>query len=92
MFCLFVCLLINTSLGYGNAIIGAIVIFFIIGVGTYYLIKGSAENFFVAGRSLPLVVLTMTLAAQSIDSNALLGNVDLSYKYSFWDGTFVIDC
>ena len=28
----------------------------------------------------------MTLAAQSVDSNSLLGNVDLSYKYSFWDG------
>ena len=79
------------SIGYGNAIIGAIVIFFIIGVGTYYLIKGSAENFFVAGRSLPLFVLTMTLAAQAIDSNVLLGNVDLSYKYSFWDGTYTCD-
>lgn len=27
-----------------------------------------------------------TLAAQSLDSNALLGNVDLSYKFHFWDG------
>ena len=59
---------------------------FIIGAYTYFLIHGSAENFFVAGRSLPFFVVAMSLAAQSIDSNALLGNVDLSYKFSFWDG------
>jgi Na+/proline symporter len=73
-------------IGYAIAVVTAILIFFIIGASTYYLVKGSAENFFVAGRSLPLVVVAMTLAAQSIDSNSLLGNVDNSYKYSFWDG------
>jgi Na+/pantothenate symporter len=52
----------------------------------YFLVNGSAENYFVAGHSLPLWVVAMTLGAQSIDSNALLGNVDLSYKYQFWDG------
>jgi hypothetical protein len=57
-------------------------------MGTYFLVHGSAENYFVGGRSLPFPVLVMTLTAQSLDSNALLGNVDLSYKYSFWDGTF----
>ena len=50
------------------------------------LIGGKAENFFVAGKSLPLFVVVMTLASQSIDSNALLGNADLSYKYHFWVG------
>jgi Na+/proline symporter len=59
---------------------------FIIGIGNLFQIKGSAENFFVAGRSLPLLVVVMTLAAQSLDSNSLLGNVDNSYKHSFWDG------
>ena len=28
----------------------------------------------------------MTLGAQSIDSNAILGNADLSYKFHFYDG------
>ena len=64
----------------------SVVLSFIVGVSTYFMIKGSAENFFVAGRSLPLFIVVMTLAAQSIDSNALLGNVDLSYRFSFWDG------
>jgi hypothetical protein len=79
------------SSGYGYAVVAAITISFAIGTYTYFLIQGSTENFFVAGRSLPFVVVAMTLAAQSIDSNALLGNVDLSYKFSFWDGEFFKD-
>ena len=57
-----------------------------IGLLTIFFVKGKAENFFVAGRSLPIWVVIPTLAAQSLDSNALLGNVDLSYKFHFWDG------
>jgi len=49
-------------------------------------VQGEAENYFVAGKSLPLWIVAMTLGAQSIDSNAMLGNVDLSYKYHFFDG------
>lgn len=39
------------------------------------------DNFFVGGRNLPLFVVTLTLASQSIDSNATLGNADLAYKF-----------
>ena len=67
----------------------SIVVSFLIGVGTYFVVKGQAVNFFVAGRSLPLWVVSITLGAQSIDSNALLGNADLSYKYAFWDGAVI---
>ena len=63
-----------------------IAISFLVGMATLFLIKGEAENFFVAGRSLPLYVVAVTLGAQSIDSNAILGNADLSYKYQFYDG------
>ena len=35
---------------------------------------------------MPLGVVVATLASQSLDSNAILGNVDLSYKYHFFDG------
>ena len=64
----------------------AIVISFLIGFATLFLVQGEAENFFVAGRSLPLWIVAMTLGAQSIDSNAILGNADLSYKFHFYDG------
>jgi Na+/proline symporter len=73
-------------LGFGIAAIVGITISFLIGAYTYFLIRGSVENFFVAGRSLPFLVTAITLAAQSIDSNALLGNADLAYRFSFWDG------
>ena len=72
--------------GYGIAVIVAILISFLIGIATIIFIKGRAENFFVAGRSLPLWVVGITLGAQSIDSNCLLGNADLSYKFQFYDG------
>jgi len=32
---------------------------------------------------------SITLAAQSVDSNSLLGNVDLSYRYGFYDGAVI---
>jgi hypothetical protein len=67
--------------GFGIAIVVAIVISFLIGFATLFLVQGEAENFFVAGRSLPLWIVAMTLGAQSIDSNAVLGNADLSYKF-----------
>eukprot|EP00951_Prasinocladus_malaysianus_P013696 scaffold103927_cov47-Prasinocladus_malaysianus.AAC.1 len=49
-------------------------------------LRGEAANFFVAGKSLPLSVAALTLASQSLDSNALLGNAELSYRYHFFDG------
>eukprot|EP00339_Tiarina_fusa_P011601 CAMPEP_0117072390 /NCGR_PEP_ID=MMETSP0472-20121206/50958_1 /TAXON_ID=693140 ORGANISM="Tiarina fusus, Strain LIS" /NCGR_SAMPLE_ID=MMETSP0472 /ASSEMBLY_ACC=CAM_ASM_000603 /LENGTH=247 /DNA_ID=CAMNT_0004796487 /DNA_START=132 /DNA_END=872 /DNA_ORIENTATION=- len=75
--------------GFGIAAIVGIALSFLIGAYTYFLIQGSVENFFVAGRSLPFLVTAITLGAQSIDSNALLGNADLSYKFSFWDGAVI---
>lgn len=38
--------------------------FVIIGFATVFVIKGKTDNYFVAGRSLPLWVVTMTLASQ----------------------------
>jgi len=72
--------------GYGIALFVSITPFCAIGTASVFVKKGKSENYFVAGRSLPLWVVTATLASQSIDANALLGNVTLSYKYHFWDG------
>lgn len=72
--------------GFGIAVMIAIAVFVLIGFSTVYFVKSKPENYFVAGRSLPLWVIIATLASQSLDSNAILGNVDLSYKYHFYDG------
>jgi len=79
----------SPKVGYGIAVGFAIGLSFFIGLLTYFLVKGEAENYFVAGKSLPLWIVAMTLGAQSVDSNSLLGNVDLSYKYQFYDGAVI---
>ena len=76
----------SPSIYFGIAVVVAIFFFCAIGIICYFCIDGKSVNFFVAGRNLPLFVVTLTLASQSIDSNALLGNVDFSYKYHYFDG------
>lgn len=57
-----------------------------IGVWASQQIKGDSENFLVAGRGLALPLAGATLMAQSVDSNATLGNTDLSAEFGFWAG------
>uniref|UniRef100_A0A7S3K6Q6 Uncharacterized protein n=1 Tax=Aureoumbra lagunensis TaxID=44058 RepID=A0A7S3K6Q6_9STRA len=71
---------------YGVVIIIAVIFFCAIGIVASFGIKGDYTNFFVGGRTLSLPVVTLTLASQCVDSNSVLGNADLSYKYHFWDG------
>ena len=59
---------------------------FIIGASTIFLVKGEPENFFLAGKSLPLWVAAFTMSGQAIDSNAILGNVTNSFRFHFFDG------
>src|SRR5687767_8828570 len=49
-------------------------------------IKGQSENWIVAGKQLTLPLAATTLMAQAIDSNATLGNVDLTHQFGFWSG------
>lgn len=76
----------DPSQGFGIAVMLAIAVFVLVGFASVFVVRGKSENYFVAGRSLPLWVVTATLASQSLDSNAILGNVDLSYKFHFFDG------
>ncbi len=57
-----------------------------IGVWASQQIKGDSVNFLVAGRGLVLPLAAATLMAQSVDSNATLGNTDLSAELGFWAG------
>ena len=78
----------NTD-GFGAAVIAFACLSVLIGFASYIVVHGQSVNFFVAGRTLPLYVVVMTLGSQSIDSNAILGNADLSYKYHFYDGAVI---
>ena len=59
-----------------------------LGIGIYASrqIKGDSVNFLVAGRGLVLPLAAATLMAQSVDSNATLGNTDLASEFGFWAG------
>lgn len=74
----------NTTFSWG------IVVFLLgtlgIGVWASKQIKGDSVNFLVAGRGLALPLAAATLMAQSVDSNATLGNTDLSSEFGFWAG------
>ena len=49
-------------------------------------VKGDSINYIVAGRGLILPLAAATLMAQSLDSNATLGNTDLTANFGFWAG------
>lgn len=57
-----------------------------VGIGVARKVDGDSANYLVAGRSLgvPLVAVALTTAA--VDSNATVGNTDLSVSFGFWAG------
>jgi len=57
-----------------------------VGVWASKQIKGDSVNYLVAGRGLVLPLAAATLMAQSVDSNATMGNMDLSSQFGFWAG------
>ena len=67
-----------------------IIIFLVatLGIGMWAAkqVKGDSENYLVAGRGLVLPLAAATLMAQSVDSNATLGNTDLAAEFGFWAG------
>ena len=71
---------------YGVGVIVFVVLCACIGVFAMIRVSGKSVNFFVAGRTLPLPIVIATLASQSLDANAALGNLDLGYFYHWWDG------
>ncbi|CAH0371973.1 unnamed protein product [Pelagomonas calceolata] len=76
----------NAPKFYGRSVAMAVAAFCAIGLVASYYVGGDTAKFFVAGRTLPLPIVVMTLASQCIDANAVLGNADLSYWYHFYDG------
>jgi hypothetical protein len=74
------------GIGYGIGVGIIIFVSFAFGLMTCVFVGDKSENYFVAGHSLPTWIVAITLGAQAVDSNSLLGNVDLAYSYSFYDG------
>ncbi|MGB3482245.1 MAG: sodium:solute symporter family protein [Mycobacterium sp.] len=49
-------------------------------------VRGDSNNYLVAGRGLPALVVAVVLIAQPVDSNATIGNADLASSFGFWAG------
>lgn len=64
----------------------SVLVVLVVGIAVARKIDGDSANYLVAGRQLgvPLVAVALTTAA--VDSNATVGNTDLSSSYGFWAG------
>lgn len=49
-------------------------------------VEGDSANFLVGGRSLPLILVGGALMGSAVDTNATLGNTDLTSEFGFWAG------
>ncbi|MDD7933830.1 sodium:solute symporter family transporter [Actinomycetospora straminea] len=60
----------------------------VVAVGLWFArrVDGDSTNFLVAGRSLALPLSAAGLMGQAVDSNATLGNTDLTFSLGFWAG------
>lgn len=63
-----------------------IVLMVAIGLWVARKVQGDSTNYIVAGRGLILPLAAATLMAQAVDTNATLGNTDLTAEFGFWAG------
>jgi Na+/proline symporter len=58
----------------------------VVGVMAVKFVKKSSKRYIVAGKSLPLFFIGTMLVSESVDGNASLGNVSLTFQNGFWAG------
>src|ERR1043165_9759943 len=61
----------------------------VIGVLAVKFVKKSSKRYIVAGKSLPLFFIGTMLVSESVDGNASLGNVSLTFSAGFWSGAAI---
>ncbi len=64
-----------------------LVVFTLLGLAMFYLVRGSGKQYIIAGKSLPFFLVGTTLLAQSLDANATMGNAGaIVSPGGFWSG------
>jgi SSS family solute:Na+ symporter len=58
----------------------------VVGIGVARKIDGDSVNYLVAGRRLGVPLVAVSLTAAAVDSNATVGNTDLTAAFGFWSG------
>ncbi|HLU58346.1 MAG TPA: hypothetical protein VKZ81_23040 [Pseudonocardia sp.] len=64
----------------------SVLVVLVVGLAVARKVDGDSTNFLVAGRTLALPLTAAGLMGQAVDSNATLGNTDLSAGLGFWAG------
>lgn len=63
-----------------------VVLVLVVGIAVARKVDGDSANYLVAGRSLGMPLVAVALTTAAVDSNATVGNTDLSSAYGFWAG------
>lgn len=58
----------------------------VVGIAVARKIDGDSANYLVAGRRLGVPLVSVSLTAAAVDSNATVGNTDLTSQFGFWAG------
>jgi SSS family solute:Na+ symporter len=64
----------------------SVLIVLVVGIVVAKKIDGDSANYLVAGRSLGVPLVAVSLMAAAVDSNATVGNTDLAGLFGFWAG------
>src|SRR3954470_8911152 len=69
-------------LGVGLSVLAVV----LVGIFVARKVDGDSANYLVAGRRLGVPLVAASLMAAAVDSNATVGNTDLSASFGFWAG------
>ena len=60
-----------------------VLVVLVVGIGVARKIDGDSVNYLVAGRRLGVPLVAVSLTAAAVDSNATVGNTDLTAAFGF---------
>lgn len=63
-----------------------VLVVLVVGIAVARKIDGDSANYLVAGRRLGIPLVAVSLTAAAVDSNATVGNTDLTAQFGFWSG------
>ena len=63
-----------------------VLVVLVVGIAVARKIDGDSVNYLVAGRRLGVPLVAVSLTAAAVDSNATVGNTDLTATFGFWSG------
>lgn len=63
-----------------------VLLILVVGLAVAKKVEGDSANYLVAGRSLGVPLVAVSLTAAAVDANATVGNTDLTADFGFWAG------